>query len=50
MILIPIEDDSSTGDPHFLVTSHQSGQHLCYDAHGFNKEVWRLLADSENGK
>ena len=43
------EDPSVTGDPHFVVTSHSTGDHLCYDAHGFNGDVWNLLEDKVNG-
>ena len=44
-----IEDTTGNGDPHFLMTSHTSGEHLCFDAHGFNDEVWSLVNDPIKG-
>ena len=44
-----IEDTTTDGDPHFLVTSHTTGDHLCFDAHGYNNEVWNLVKDEHIG-
>ncbi len=40
-----IEDSSGTGDPHFMITSHETGERLCFDAHGKEDDVLKLIED-----
>ena len=46
---IIVDDTSGTGDPHFMVTSHTTGQHMCFDFHGYRNEVWQLIYDESIG-
>ena len=48
--LIILEDDSATGDPHFLITSRdQQNTHLCFDINGRDKDVLVLIQDADIG-
>ena len=43
------EDSFGTGDPHFMVTSQKTGERLCFDAHGKEDDVLKMIEDPTLG-
>ena len=49
-VLFYSEVVSGSGDPHFMVESTTSGDRLCFDTTGEEKEIMQLVIDKEAGK
>ena len=48
-MLVPPNTGSGEDDPHFMITSGSTGEHICFDVNGNTGDVLHLLDDKTSG-